>query len=320
MSFTTIPTYTRVAIWEAHDRRCIYCSETISFNELEIDHIVPEHLFEKPERLLEILKEYDLPSDFPRSEPYNLLPCHRRCNARKSGTAFKKSTALYYLSLAEKKISTVEKVIKRLVRQANTDRILTSLQIALELGELSSKQVYDLVKRIETSEDAIEILSSLEFSNQIIRGILKREDIDKLLTEPILPRMHGLDYITMVRDQEDRTDILTVTSCREWEDAIKSGYLPRSNYDIKEEAFFKKIYATLTAISVAHTADKNYIDAPLVGIQNIELLPVTMLPYLSREEETEIKAMNDRGVTIADLVSEKKVIIEEQSRYYIRSW
>ena len=47
----------RLSIWEAFNKKCIYCDAPISFKELHIDHIIPEGLQNKPEKYSKIRKE-----------------------------------------------------------------------------------------------------------------------------------------------------------------------------------------------------------------------------------------------------------------------
>jgi 5-methylcytosine-specific restriction endonuclease McrA len=89
MARKTCPTSKRAAIWQAHDYRCIYCTEHVVFADLDIDHIIPEYLKEKPEQLSDLLKDYEL-DDFDIDGLQNLVPSHRHCNLQKRGHIFRK--------------------------------------------------------------------------------------------------------------------------------------------------------------------------------------------------------------------------------------
>jgi 5-methylcytosine-specific restriction endonuclease McrA len=101
MSNQNIDPHLRHAIWLGHNRRCIYCSEPLSFAEVDIDHIIPKSLFGKPE-LAEALAKLDLPPDFDLMSIENLVPAHRRCNLVKSADVFKEGSARFYLHQAGK--------------------------------------------------------------------------------------------------------------------------------------------------------------------------------------------------------------------------
>jgi 5-methylcytosine-specific restriction endonuclease McrA len=89
-------TLERAAIWEAHDKRCIYCGELISFTDLHIDHILPEELVDKHDELDRIKYEYDLESEFSINSYYNWVPAHSSCNLRKSNIKFAKNRLRFF--------------------------------------------------------------------------------------------------------------------------------------------------------------------------------------------------------------------------------
>lgn len=103
----------RVALWKAHKKCCVYSGEPLNYKDLHIDHILPESLLSKPEELKSIIKEYGLNSDFDINSYYNLIPTLSRCNLQKGSKIFKKSTALFYLEIAEQKYSEVLKEEKK---------------------------------------------------------------------------------------------------------------------------------------------------------------------------------------------------------------
>jgi hypothetical protein len=51
MSTTNIDIMTRTGLWNAYKQRCFFCKQTLEWDALEIDHIIPEHLVEAPELL-----------------------------------------------------------------------------------------------------------------------------------------------------------------------------------------------------------------------------------------------------------------------------
>src|ERR1022692_2051862 len=214
MSRSDLSTAIRIGVWEAHSRKCAYCGEIIPFLALEIDHIIPEHLAESPAKLSAVLWDLNLSSNFDLNDLGNLLPSHKYCNSRKGGDAFPKSTALFSLAMAAKKATQAHLLAEAAMRRARTDRLLGSLQVALETGDLSQGQVLAIVRRVESGEDAFEIFQEIHFSNRLVAGMLRREDTEGLLDEPLLPRQHGLDRLIMVRPRELFTGYLPGRTCR----------------------------------------------------------------------------------------------------------
>lgn len=319
MSLTKIQSARRIAIWEAHGRRCIYCNQLILFNDLEIDHIIPERLSKTPKRLVIVTKNYGLQDNFDLNSFDNLLPAHQICNSRKTGLLFKKSTALYFLEIAAAKAKQAAIEEQSIFRRSRRDRVLASLQVALEAGELSRADVTAITNKIETEPDAIETIHELQFSNRIVKGLLSQSDVDKLLDEPILPRKYGLDELKMQRGFNDEAVYCSVRTCREWANAVHDGFIAASGFGIKEEAFFKRVYSVVRALSIARVADRSYISRPFRGIDDLDLLPVTMLPQYGdgSPSEDELSAMEKQGLSIADLVKKHEVVIEQKNRHYL---
>src|ERR1700704_1037426 len=97
---STLTPALRIGLWEAHKRRCAYCGEPLSYRELEVDHLVPQHLADSPREMRRVLGRLGLPSDFDLNDRRNLLPVHRHCNNRKSGSIYKPENIRFYQELA----------------------------------------------------------------------------------------------------------------------------------------------------------------------------------------------------------------------------
>jgi hypothetical protein len=73
----------RVAVLIYH-RRCFWCGEPLRLRELSVDHVIPEHLQEKPEELARLLEHFGLPDSFRINDYCNWVPSHDRCNKEKA--------------------------------------------------------------------------------------------------------------------------------------------------------------------------------------------------------------------------------------------
>jgi hypothetical protein len=314
---TVITTALRIGLWEAHKRRCTYCGEPLGYRELEVDHIIPQHLGDDPPELVRVLSTLSLPPDFDLDDRRNLLPAHRHCNNRKAASIFKPENVRYFQELAAGAAVQVGAYEERYLTRNRADRVLAALHLALELGELSKDEVVRLVNKGSKSEEAFEVLKEIEFSNRILQGILERADVSSLLDEPLLPRKHGLDELKMVRARSAGAEQRAVITCREWATAVSDGFYPATNYDIKEEAFFKRAYSVIRAFSIATVAETSYLDESAVGLDSLEFLPATLLPVLSRDGADEIAKLDEQGASIADLVRDGRVEVEESSRNHL---
>jgi 5-methylcytosine-specific restriction endonuclease McrA len=95
-AFTSIQ---RMAIWKAHKSKCAYCGKIIPFNDLEIDHILPESLLGNSDKLERTKLEYGLDSEFDINSYYNWIPSCKSCNKRKSNRPFSESSARFYIEM-----------------------------------------------------------------------------------------------------------------------------------------------------------------------------------------------------------------------------
>jgi len=118
----------------------------------------------------------------------------------------------------------------------------------------------------------------------------------------------------MVHDSGDKRAVRT---CREWAAARTAGFYALTTYDIKEEAFFKRAYSMIRAISLASVADTSFVDIGQVGLDSLDLLPVTLLPALSSDDVEALAALDSQGASIGDLMRTGEVNVVEAARNYL---
>jgi len=163
--FSTIE---RAAIWEVHDKRCIYCREAISFSVLHIDHILPEELLDQPDELERIKDEYDLNPKFSINSYDNWVPSCSSCNLRKSNTIFSKNRAIFFLGIAESKYVEVKRNEQKLKDKNKRDKILISIALGVEQGLLSFDEVPALLEAPEKTQSVFKLLRELEFTDHVL--------------------------------------------------------------------------------------------------------------------------------------------------------
>lgn len=313
MGRKSFPTSKRAAIWQAHERRCIYCTELITFADLDIDHIIPDHLKEKPAQLAKLLDEYGLSNDFDVDGLLNLVPSHRHCNLQKKGQVLPKNRALHFLSIAEGRYDKACKIESELKEQALKDKFTVLLKVALDEGRISREELSSLIDRYTESQNMFEVLTALPFVDSELKGFLSLTDVDSLYDRPILPRLYGLDMLSMVRKTSAEEEKIGVRTCREWAEAVREGYYALTTYDIKEETFFKRVYALVVALAQAKAPKYKFISDQKVSIANFDLLPVTILPALSSDSVEELQRFKSDGVHIPDLIGQGRVKVVSSS-------
>ena len=87
-------------------------------------------------------------------------------------------------------------------------------------------------------------------------------------------------------------------------EAVRDGYYALSTYDIKEETFFKSVYALVVALAQAKVPKDRFISDLKVSIANFDLLPVTFLPALSGGSVEELQRFKSKGVGISNLIAQ----------------
>jgi tetratricopeptide (TPR) repeat protein len=146
----------RESIWKAHGERCFYCREPLRFNSLYIDHILPECLLAKPEKLESIIREFGLDEyeidgldEFRINSYYNWVPACRSCNLDKRDSIPEKSAAFHFLGRAKRKYLKIQEVEQRLKKADSLGKLISILRICLENGSIN----YDKISRLPLLAD-----------------------------------------------------------------------------------------------------------------------------------------------------------------------
>ena len=127
----------KVSIWRSDGEKCFYCRIPVPYTELQVDHIVPENI--PSNRLVEL--QPILPSNFEINSISNWATCHQGCNIRKSAYIFETTALLYYLEMAQRRSSTVQKYLDDFEVEKQNGRLLSTLKVRLEKGHLSQAAV-----------------------------------------------------------------------------------------------------------------------------------------------------------------------------------
>ena len=140
------PTKVRVALWKANQQRCFYCSDPISYRDLEIDHLVPQKTTK--EELHKLRQRIALPVAFDVRSPCNLVPTHHSCNKRKAGDLFTDKALLFYLEMWQKKQKDINRELQIFERIAAHDHHLIAISKLVESGEMTKQEIVQFVANI----------------------------------------------------------------------------------------------------------------------------------------------------------------------------
>ena len=313
MSKFNIPDLQRVAIWEAHDKKCFYCRESIRFTDLHIDHVIPEHINSEVGPVKRIVEEYGLPEGFGVNTYHNLVPCHANCNLRKGGVRFERQTELFYLALTARRYDACIRCEATIRRKQKNENILVALALAIESGNIRKEEIAGVIASMEDSAISFEILQKLKFLDKELIGFVDKTNAERLLDLPLDMSYASIDYLPLEKGADKTIEVRT---CREWRKALEDGYDYGCNFHSKVGAHFIMVCGLINALIKAKVADVSYVKD--IGVLDIRYLPVTVYPGLWRDECEEITEEAKKGVTIKDWVDSGRLFIRNASRYSIR--
>jgi hypothetical protein len=136
----------RFAVFLHGDRRCWLCTEPLRFQDLAIDHVLPESLLDRPSELRELLLSWGLPDGYDINGYENLAPAHHACNLTKSDKKFAMTMAFSMtLSRIRSNAAKVTRTVDAIARAAAQDSLLSHVATAIESGKLSPTELADFL-------------------------------------------------------------------------------------------------------------------------------------------------------------------------------
>jgi hypothetical protein len=138
----------RWAVFQSHERVCLYCGDIVAWRDFEVDHIINESLLQQPDKLNALMKDYGLGDDFSVNGFQNWACSHHRCNRAKADRTFDKSRALYYLMIAEKKAKHAQRIYNSTEKADRVNKVLAPLRALIENGTISREELIDFANTI----------------------------------------------------------------------------------------------------------------------------------------------------------------------------
>lgn len=144
----------RYAVWKHHGEKCYLCDEPIRLRDSTCDHVIPEHLSEKPEELSTIFAKLGLESSFEINDFNNWMPSHLKCNQKKGLAPFRPTpliqTILDRLIRDSEKIRRIE---QHFTKNSNKDRLLTQIMDGLATMKITQEEIESLFPKGRPTED-----------------------------------------------------------------------------------------------------------------------------------------------------------------------
>jgi hypothetical protein len=206
----------RVALWTADDRKCFYEGTPVLYRDVQIDHVVPERISETD---LTELRKY-LPADFKINSFENWVTCHQGCNLRKSSTVFDTNTLLYYLQMAKNRAVKVHNIMERLRRAQDNDKLLSSLPVRIEQGNLTRLEVLTTMRAVSqpalARDEPWVIAFGVSFHDPLPVGAPENDpDLSDWLTRRLENDLAATGAIFKITDDE-RTGETVSVRCALW--------------------------------------------------------------------------------------------------------
>jgi len=146
----------RFGVWNAYDGICFWCRAPLVFQEMTVDHIIPENIGNDRGKLESIKTMYQLGERFEINNYSNWVPSHGNCNSRKGEDLFSPSPAMIaVLNTAAKRADTAAGYAENAISDKQKGRILGRLASALE-SELVSREEVEVLFRGLDHEPSVE--------------------------------------------------------------------------------------------------------------------------------------------------------------------
>lgn len=148
----------RIALWRAHRRICAYCTRPIDcLSELEIDHIIPQHLLKSPAKLRVLLRRLDMP-DLDLNSYTNWLPVHGRpCNRDKTGEVQPDAALHNFLGVARRHQARARKEELRFTKQAENENAVASVAFLIATKRITQSEVLSILNVAGIPHEVAEI-------------------------------------------------------------------------------------------------------------------------------------------------------------------
>jgi len=293
----------REAIWLAYNKKCAYTRNLLDVSSFHIDHIIPESLAENPSELESIKARIGLPESFNIFGFENLLPSCPGANLQKGSAVLDWAHTHFFLGIAASKKVAIEAHLANIEKRNMRGKALILLQQCLERGQLDVSEVAAiLTDHADKPEVIFPLIEGMIFADKTeVRGIAK-SDIENLRDRPVqIGRNDNIDGLVLFNDEAVKIHVRT---CREYEEAVASGFYAQSTFEMKMATFFQHQCGLLTALEAATTPKVSFIESPRVGVIDLELVPFSLFPHFGPHN-----AEDNLFATYQSKLSEGKIAI-----------
>lgn len=308
----------REALWEAYNRLCYYCRQSLTLRGMEVDHLVPQDRADDGDLWRETCRELGLADDFDVQGLENLVPACRICNGDKSDRAFNPGRLSIDLNAIRQRRLEVEHRFKSLSRRDRSARAKAAMAVAVAEGAMQMDDLRDFARSQMNDAGIFRARFGWLFEHHSLIEV-DRADIEGLLDKPI--EAAELDDEGLLLSGPDGAET-RVKTLRSYRDAVRSGFFAANSYGMAMESrYFTRPLELLAVIAAAKYPETSYMSSPFVGLCDLDRLPATLL-FVTEEMTSDPAFAGQRGAlegkTIQDLVADGDARVRSISSQHIQ--
>ena len=160
----------------------------------------------------------------------------------------------------------------------------------------------------KTEDITFELATPIKFADGSEKTSFTKAEIEALRDMPIY--MGGSKFDATLANNGDRRIVHT---CREYDDALSTGYRPGTTADIMLAAWFKYPCGTLQLLERATRHKRSFLPAGDQGLFDLKLLPLTLFPVITDYEQ--VYGRDIKGETFYDQVEKGELEVIENAAH-----
>jgi len=284
MARQNIPVSLRHALWATYHHQCFYCRKRVTWDTLEVDHILPISLLNDTGKLQRVLQELRLDERWDLRSLENLVPACPTCNARKLDRLPEPNQLVLFLTQAREAAPRVRLLEQKYRAELKRDTLMAQLSIALTANVLTNSDVDAILQREGGDFAKVSAPAVATCFIDVPLNQLRPGDAYLLLDKTV--RMGGNSF-TGLELKDPSGESVKVYTLREYTEALARGCNVDTNFANKMSAFFKEALGVQRALAAFRPHSQSFLETPRVGVADLGLIPTALYPYLGRTAQFE---------------------------------
>ncbi|GAA0775737.1 hypothetical protein GCM10009434_24120 [Brevundimonas olei] len=296
----------RAAIWEAHDRRCMYTTEKIDVSVLAIDHLIP--INDGGQTLARLRARNLVAANFDINGFENLIPTHGPRNRQKSEQVLEDEALVFFLQIARPRAERAAALYNELTERDRSLNGFLQLQAAAQRNSISVDDMFKVMKHQSSGEVVIRMAPAIEgeaiySANSAVAS--------ELMDMPF--SLAGAN-VGGVRLEGPGGEKLVAKTSNEFLAAKAADYSPITQYDINMWSWADATSETLKAVKNSRFATNSEIRFPLVSFENLDRWSAEWITMNAVEE---VPASHAACASIAQLLAGGFAKLVQQGKWMV---